>query len=212
MVHCVWFVLVPRGELGPDLAIEHIQDVFERGLKTKHSPLSWKRCRAEHQAENMVEVRVRYQECARERGHQTGTQAGGWRRRGKLKVVKGRVRPVLVEHVGECAEPGAAFDDDGAILPVLVCGLEQVAGAITFQGPAACAETDKAERSGLMFGMQCYARLFASAIVVGRVERLVRVDGASTVRIATAGATLTGGGGRGGGSVQLRRRQRRSVG
>ena len=40
VIHGVGLVFLPGCQLGPDLAIEHIENVFERWLQTKDSPLA----------------------------------------------------------------------------------------------------------------------------------------------------------------------------
>lgn len=140
----------------------------------------------------MIEMGVGYQKGTREGGHETGAQVGRRGGRWELKVVKGGIGALLFEDIGERTKPGAALDNDGAVLPVLIGWLEQVAGAVAFERATTCAETDKAEGSGLVLGMQGDTRLLASAVVVGRVEGLVRVGGSSAKVIAGAGGAFAG--------------------
>ncbi|KAI3487159.1 hypothetical protein L1887_48992 [Cichorium endivia] len=107
---------------------------------------------------------------------------------GEVKVVEGRVGTVLLEDVCESAEPGAALDDDGAVLPLCVCGLQEVAGAVAFERATAGAEADEAERGGHIGRMEGDAGLPAPTIVGSRVEGLIRVDGAPAVSVAAAGS------------------------
>ncbi len=44
VIHGMRFILLPRGEFGPDLAVEHVEDVFKGWLETKDSPLTRQRC------------------------------------------------------------------------------------------------------------------------------------------------------------------------
>lgn len=98
---------------------------------------------------------------------------------------------MLFEDVGKSAKPRAAFNDDGAILPLSVSWFEQVARTVAFKRTAAGTKAYKAERGGLVVGMESNTRLFASAVVVGRIKRLVRVYGTSTTSIATAASAAT---------------------
>lgn len=101
---------------------------------------------------------------------------------------------MLLEDVGECAEPRTTFNDDGAILPICIGRFQEIARAVSFQRTSAGTEADKAERGRLVLLVKGYSRLLASAIgwtVCSRVERLVRVDGSPVKGIATAASATT---------------------
>lgn len=59
MIHCIWLIFAPRGELGPDFAVKHVEYVVEGGLETVYSTFARKGCRSQHETENVVKMCMR---------------------------------------------------------------------------------------------------------------------------------------------------------